>query len=501
MRVLPVALAVLLMAGCLTMGDKRPDYEGTEQAIDAQAGLFLVQDHGDETGHFDAGLHAGAHNVELVGYHNGMPGEGQDPNDIPAGASYNELVVTDEYAYLARTSETGAVGGFVILSHKDPSDPGALTYVGEYDALGGGDLEVNADETLAFFAIQRSGSTAPTQGSPYDPTPIVISGMESQTPGSVTPRGIAVVDISDKKAPALETFVPLPINGPHTLTYYQDAEGTEFVIACTYDLITDPNTGALLGVVPATQRVIVYQVQRAPEQIPVPTPATLTPVSQFTLTDSAPAGKLYLPHDTRVQVHPLHGGGTSTLLYVAYWDKGVRVLDFNDPGSPREIGAFTEFGPTAFNNIHLAQPFEGLIDDRHVTVAQPEIPAAPDETGQVTFLDTTDPAHPTQLGFWTLPNGTSGRLGITGFDFSPHNFDLWDGKMAIGHFHAGIWVVDVSDEENLRDPKTVGYYMPSKPRNNAPTAQPAVWGVFEQNGLLWASDESTGLYVLRYTGP
>lgn len=500
MRVLAVALAVLLMAGCLSLGDKRHDYEATEEAAALGAQAFLVQDHD----HADPALHAGAFNLELVGYHNGMPGDGQDPNAIPAGASYNEFAVTDEYVYVARSSADGAVGGFVILSHKDPDDPAKLTYVGEFDALGGADLEVNADETLAFLAVQRSGSTSPMSPlGPYDPTPIVTSGQSSQTPGSVLPRGIAVVDISDKKAPALETFVPLPVNGPHTLTYYQDGAGTEFIIACTYDLISDPATGALLGVVPFTQRVLVYQVQRAPEQVPAPTPATLTLVSQFQLTDSAPAGKLYLPHDTRVQVHPVHGGGGMTLMYVAYWDKGVRILDFSDPSAPTEIGFFTEFGPTAYNNIHLAQAFDGLIGGRHVTVAQPEIPAAPDETGQVTFLDTTDPANPTQLGFWPLPNGTSGRLGIEGFDFSPHNFDLWDGKMAIGHFHAGVWVVDVSDEENLRDPKTVAYYVPSKARNALPAGvlSPEVWGVFEHNGLLWASDEGTGIHVLRYTGP
>lgn len=500
MRAVSAAVAVVLLAGCLSLGgDDRPDYEEAQEKVEASAAPVLVLDHGTDEGHRDATLHAGALNLELVGYHNGVPGPGQDPNDIPAGVSYNEFVVTDEYAYVARTSEDGSVGGFVILSHKDPADPGRLAYVGEYSALGGADLEVSTDESLAFFATQRSGSTAPQQGSQYDPTPIVVSGMSSQSPSSA-PRGIHIVDISDKRAPQFENFIPLPVNGPHTITYYQQASGEEWLIVCTYDLMTDPATGAL-SVVPATQRLLVYQLMRAPPEAPLPLPVTAVMRAQYQLTDSPPAGKMYLPHDTRVQEHPIHGGGGIPLLYVAYWDKGVRVLDFSDPAAPSEIGFFTEFGPTAYGNIHLAQPFADLIDGFHVTVAQPEIQSAPDETGQVTFLDTTDPTHPEQLGHWTLPNGTSGPLGITGFDFSPHNFDLWDGKMAIGHFHAGIWVVDVSDEENLRDPKTVGYYMPAKPRDNAPTAQPAVWGVFEHQGLLWASDESTGLYVLRYTGP
>lgn len=507
MRALPVALATLLVAGCLSFGDDRPDYDRVQDQVDAAVAPLLVLDHGTEAGHRDAAAHQGALNIELVGYHNGMPGDSQDPNAIPPTAMYNELAVTDEYAYLSRTSTNGTIGGFVILSHKDPADPGALTYVGEYDALGGSDLEINADETLAFFATQRNGATASDLPvpSPIDPTPIITSGTTSQTPGSALPRGIAVVDIADKRAPTLASFVPLPVNGPHTLTYWTDGT-TEYVIACTYDLVTDPQTGALLASVSATQRVIVFQVQRAPAT-PVPgtdsVPPTLVPVSEFQITDSAPAGKLYFPHDTRVQVHPTHGGGGTALLYVAYWDKGVRILDFSDPSSLTEVGFFTEFGPTALNNIHLAQAFDEPLGKgkRHITVAEPEIPSAPDETGQLTFLDTSDPTHPVQLGHWTLPNGTQGPLGVTSFDFSPHNFDTWDGKVALGHMHAGVWVIDVSDEQNLREPKSVGYYMPAKPRTDSPTLQPNVWGVFEHNGLLWASDEATGLYVLRYTGP
>jgi hypothetical protein len=506
MRILPFLLAALLVAGCLGLGgSKRPDYEGAQEAVNASVSPILDPTHD----HLDASLHQGSLNVELVGYHSGVPGNGQDPGAIPAGVTYNEFAVTDEYAYLARSSLDGSVGGFVILSHKDAANPGALSYVGEFPALGGADLEVSTDETLAFFDTQRSGSSGSSPVSPafgpYDPAPIIASATGSQTPGSALPRGVLVVDISDKRAPQLESYASLPVNGPHTITYWQDPEdGAEYLIVCTYDLVRDAQTGAITGTVPATQRVLIYQVQRAPAT-PLPTqppmPTTLVLLTQYSLTDAAPEGKLYFPHDTRVQVHPSFGGGGVALLYVAYWDKGVQILDFSDPSSPQPVGFFTEFGPTSFNNVHLAQPFDDPVDGRHVTVAQPEIPAAPDETGQITFLDTTDPEHPTQLGYWTLPNGTAGRLGINGFDFSPHNFDTWDGKVALAHFHGGVWVIDASDDQNLQDPKTVGYYMPAKPRAGSPVAQPNVWGVFEHGGLLWASDEATGLYVLRYTGP
>lgn len=498
MRSLPVLaglVALLVASGCLDFGEERPDYEGIEAGINLQASPFLVQEHGADGDHTTAALHNGSSNVELVGYHNGLDESG-DPNAINAVAPdgyYTEIAITPNYAYLGRSSASGAYGGFSILNLRD--DVSNPRKVGEFKGLSAADLEVNDSESLAFLATQRN---APEQ--------IAQSIVGAQDPRAGAPRGIAVVNIEDKTNPTLESFVPLPVNGPHTLTYYHHPNGMEYVIVSTYDLVTDPGTGALLGTVPVTQRVLVYQVVYKPAQSPAPQltdslPATLALVSQFSIPEQAPMGQLFLPHDTRVSVHTGWDGGARVLLYIAYWDKGLRILDFTEPTSLTEVGASTDFAPSRLKNVHLAQAFDDPIDGRYVTVTQPEIPQVDGETGQITFFDTSDPRSPQKLGRWTLPPGDQGQLGIDGFDFSPHNFDLWDGKVALGHFHAGVWIIDVGDEENLASPKTVGYYMPHVPRDNAPTEQPSVWGVFEVDGLLFAVDESTGLYVLRYTGP
>ena len=493
MRAVAAFSALLMVAGCF--GKDRPDFEGVEEAIHLSAAPFLVQEHGSDGDHATAALHNGSYNVELVGYHNGLDESG-DPNAINAVAPdgyYTEIAITRDYAYLGRSSGSGAYGGFSILNLRD--DVAHPRKVGEFRGLSAADLEVNGNESLAFLATQRNV-----------PEQIANSVVSSQDPRAGAARGIAVVNIEDKTNPTLESFVPLPVNGPHTLTYTHHPNGNEYLVVCTYDLISDPQTGALLGVVPVTQRVLIYQVLYKPSASPVPqltdnVPATLTLVSQYSIAESAPAGQLFLPHDTRVQNHPTFDGGAHTLLYIAYWDKGVRILDITEPSSVVEVGSSTDLAPSRLKNLHLVQPFDEPIDDRHITVAQPEIPQVDGETGQVTFFDTTDPRSPQKVGHWTLPPGDQGQLGISGFDFSPHNFDLWDGKVAIGHFHAGVWIIDVGDAENLASPKTVGYYMPHVPRDDAPTEQPSVWGVFEVDGLLFAVDESTGLYVLRYTGP
>jgi hypothetical protein len=488
-RAAAVGCLVLLLAGCFG-GEKRPDYAAVDQAVDVAASPVLLQSHDGDRGHYEAALHQGSWNVELVGYHNGVDDSG-DPssiNQVSAVGYYTELAITPDYAYLGRQSSDGTFGGFAIVDIRNVSAP---RLEGEFLGLAAADIEVNDEQTLAFLATQRNEGPQ-----------IAGSILGSQDPRAGLPRGIVVVDIEQKDAPTLESFTPLPVNGPHTLTWFRHPDGQQYLVTCTYDLITDPVSGALLGAVPVTQRVLIHRVQQESGS-----PATLVPVGQFTIPESAPAGKIYLPHDTRVQVHPSYEGQDHVLLYVAYWDKGLRILDITDPMSPQltEIGHSTDFSPSKLNNIHLAQPFDAPIDGRHVTVTQPEIPQVDGETGQLTFFDTSDPTAPKTLGHWTLPPGDQGQLGVTGFDFSPHNFDLWDGKVALAHFHAGVWIIDASDAENLEQPKSVGFYMPAKPRPDSPARQPNVWGVFVQDvagePLLFAIDEATGLYILRYTGP
>lgn len=489
MRTLAVAaVALLALSGCLGLFDDRPDYDAAEKAVTEAAEASLTLEHD----HFDPALHGGAHNLELVGYHNGVDDSG-NASAIPAGGYFTELALGERYVYMAGASTggfqdgAGALGGFSIISAEDPTDP---YLVGRYDGPTGSDIEVNADETLAFFGTQRN-TIEEVLG--------VLAG--TQDPTAALPRGIHVVDISDKRLPTLESFVPLPYNGIHTVDYVQHPlTGAEYLVACTYDFYgnTVPsstgsaaNSGFPDGVNPLTQRVIVFEIQ----ENPIGTPRIdLVPVSQYQIPEEAPDGHYFMPHDTSVAMHP----DGRPLLLVAYWDKGVRILDFSDPAQLTELSGYTDYTPSDFGNIHQVKAFPELIDGRHVTVAEPEIIDAGDETGQMTFIDTTDPEAPTKISHWTLP---SEELFVRSLDFSPHNFDLWDGKVALAHYHAGVWVIDVSDAENLEDPKHVAYYIPSMPRDDAPKITPNAWSAFWRDGHIYATDESSGLHILEYTGP
>lgn len=496
---LSTLLLASLIAGCLG-GTHRADFATTKAAVDAAAAPALRLDHDDPAGHFAAHLHTGSANMELVGYSNGVDDSGK-PNAIPAKGTYTEIAVTPGYAYLAGNSPDGSFGGFSIISIQDPAKPHVVSRWAGQPLF---DVEIDETDALAFVATQRNSADQ------------IAGGLQTtQDPTSNLPRGINVIDISDPKAPRLDSFTPMPYNGPHTLTFVHHPNGNDYLLACTYDLVTDPVTGAIASAVAASQRLVVFAVQHNPAT--TGSKVSLSPVAQFQIVEPSTTGRLVFPHDSKVEIDAVTG---HVFIDLAYWDKGVRILDFtNPPAAPqlppglpgatpelgsltqlREVGSFTDFSPSAYNNIHLARDLPADVAGTHVTVAEPEIISAPDETGYITFLNTTDRSHPQHLSSWTLP-AQDPALGVRDLDFSPHNFDFLGGHVVLAHYHAGVWVIDVSDADNLAHPKETGFYMPAIPRTNSPAKQPDVWGVVQQSGLLYVSDEATGLYVLRYTGP
>lgn len=481
-------LLLLSLAGCLT-SDDAPDARELDADVRQAAELFLVADHD----HHDADLHRFSHNLERIGYSNGVDQSGS-ADAIPRGLGFNELAVHGDYVYLSRwTPEPGIAlptpvcdrvpgtdgipiqhGGFSIINIAVPSAP---RVVSTYEAPAGSDIEVSADGDLVFFSTQRN---CPNQ---------MLGVLQAdRDPLDLLPRGIHVVDVTDPTAPELAFYQPLPLNGPHTITYAQ-VNSQELVIVSTYDLYDGPSGDP--AVVAATQRVLIYEVVRDDVQ----GNAALRLANTFFLTDRGGSNQLVFPHDAIPQRHPFTG---QDLLYVSYWDKGLQVVDISDLNTALPVvGSFTDFSPSAINAIHQARAFDHLIDGRHVTVTEPEIISA-DETGQITFLDTSDPTQIRPISHWTLP----GELTVSVFDFSPHNFVLDDGKVFLAHNHAGIWVLDVGSKANLESPVTAGYFLDVEPRLDAPIHQPWFWGTqLTDTGLVLAADQSSGLYILEYTGP
>ena len=131
------------------------------------------------------------------------------------------------------------------------------------------------------------------------------------------------------------------------------------------------------------------------------------------------------------------------------------------------------------------------------------------------MVDTTDPYDPFVAGEWILPD----HADITGqmnYRFSLHNIDgNCDGQVAVGHYHAGVWVFDISTNERIEEPATIAYYQPHErpisvnnpPVTGAPIGAlvtmdvPNVWTAqwSADGGTLFVPDLLTGLYALQPT--
>ncbi len=446
-----VAVAALLLAGCASPpeeadGVSTVDYVAIEAAIGEPR-----SDDGWADGTPDA------YNLKRVATVTGTEGRAPLPTE-----GYVETAVKGGYAYLSRT---GPEQGLVIFDVADIEAPVQVGYL-NLDAGFEADIEVSDDGQWAFWETQRFPTSAQA--------PNVLS------PGANAPHGIHIVDIADKANPRWAGFTPILPDGPHSITY-ANITGRHILFASTYAFAY-----AYADVAPpGTQRLVILELDTSG---PVAQMVTLAEYMDPDATEEnvypATGGKF--PHDVSVQVHPVTG---QVLAYVAYWDLGVVILDVTDPANPVKVGQATDFGPAPYGAIHMAHPFPHLVAGRHVTVAEPEISGAPD-TGYLTFFDTTDPTSPRYISSWKIPgNGTSGLAGGGG----PHYFDAAHGRVALSHYGAGFWVIDVHDGENLLDPKTVAYAKVA-----GGTAFDAWWA--DPTHML-VSESGAGMTVFRYTGP
>lgn len=450
MRWAAAVLLMVLLAGCAASTVQPASQPRAPEAAVPFQGEPLAQDHD----HNGPSLHNTSLNLKLVArvipYGNGTQwGQG----------SINEFAINGNRIFVSRSDPEG---GFAIVDATDLRHP---QVIGDFHAEGGADVEVTSDGAFVLLMTQRTTPGAQT--------------LDNPTAREV--RGIDVVDVRDPAHPKLSSFLPLPTNGPHTASYRLLPDGREIVAIQTYDLVTDPTSGAIAGANPATQRVYLAQLLRDALG------ARLQVEGTYEVTDPPAPGQMVFPHDSFLE--PQKDG--RILLYVAYWDAGVRIVDVTDLSQPKEVAAYRDFAPSRIVQMHDVRTFPAPVAGKHVMVAAPEIVTAP-ETGQVTFVDVTDPAHPAKLGWWHLP----GNLTVDKpFDFSPHVFDTdSQGRVVIGHYHAGVWLIDAHDPA---DPVTLGFYLPHEPRPGWTGMAPDTWGARFFRGHIVASDSGTGLYILE----
>ncbi|HUR69384.1 MAG TPA: hypothetical protein VM370_09075 [Candidatus Thermoplasmatota archaeon] len=447
-------LVVALAAGCVTVptstNEQAPDAVAAfapfvPPAPDFDFSTVIVPDH---PSHQLPDLHMAGHGLELVGH-----AAISDIAPPESRASITQIDLWQNYAVVS-----GMEGGlaFAIVDLADPASPKAVSWYPS--AADGWTARFSDDGNYVFYGCQLF--SAPPFGLVYNPTSNVKGTCEDADAPHAPPAaeaGVVAVDVSDKANPTFAAF--LPVGGSHNI-FVTSINGTDYIFtASTAILKFDRAAGKL------------EQVAEVPGV-----------------------------HDATVARHPVTG---KLLLFTGAAEGSFAIYDVSDPAAPEVV---YEGGLEGAVGWHEQTLVPGLVDGRAVLALGGEHGTSTEGVmDAVSFVDVTDPVHPTLLSTWMPP--FDGVVPWQGYLFSIHEMAATPtGQVAISWYHAGVWVLDVSTKERQAEPVTLAAYQPHELPNVVPStfAQtpvpvvPFVWGAgWDARGYLVIPDMQTGVYVLE----
>jgi hypothetical protein len=461
-------LLLVLLAGCLGSPGGTPP--SASPSLDAQAlaqliGAPIEVDHD----HNDPLLHTGHVNLEFVSWSSLGVTLGQN-------GFANFVFYEDDDEDLAFVAVDGdATGGFVIA---DVSDPSHIRPLGRYTIQGSGIQEVRVfpEGRYAIMNVQK--------------TPAVASLTDAEG-GKDCTVCLQVVDVRDRAHPTFSSAFAVDVLGSHNM-HIETIDGVVYVFY----------VGQPVGNAPPGNYVGIARY------VEDPAGAHLVKVAEYRNNEAPTDPKQSFPHDVWVETHPFTH---QKILYVSHWQGGAITVDVTNPLAPRQLDILKDPAPSEVANIHWFAPEPRPRGAKLIAWSAPEIGALKSGSGVIRAYDATDPADLRQIGTWTLP----GNVTIPGaFLMSPHitQADMDRGLLAVAHYHAGVWVLDVTDP---MAPHATAYYLPhgdpaqpyagpiwwKKPNFDPHGYGPNVYQARWKDGHLWVSDRGTGLYVLDYTGP
>ncbi|HJQ93086.1 MAG TPA: hypothetical protein VJ874_02245, partial [Candidatus Thermoplasmatota archaeon] len=326
--------------------------------------------------------------------------------------------------------------------------------------------DVKIDEELPLLYIPYPGSR-----------------FASTQPGSGL--GFSIWDISNPAEP--RRVGEAPGGGCHMLNTLR-VDGSTFVWCAS---ITGPTT---------------YQVEALPNgryagvpissAIPQSDPEVLRYVDYYSALTATGFALLLAPHDMTAQLDPLTG---SPILVVADEINGIRVFDVANPATPFQLGYWRgESAEAPIERVHTALVAD--IGGRRIAFGATE--TLWDVPPQMYIVDMTDYSDPVYLGTWVPP----GVLTDDGLAYSLHNFQVVGTRLYMANFHAGLWVLDVSDPSNpypvaLRTPvRECGYPRPEESVAGHPLDANQYWDPIVVAGYVLMTDMPCGVEVLHIGG-
>jgi len=487
----------LLLAGCLGAG---VDPAATEPDASHDAALAWVERallNAEDHDHLDPAQHVGLStpNFEVVGWDPLVT----DHMGSQAGGYFCGDVETKDGRALAVVHSFTSDVAFVLIDVTDPAKP---TKIGELvmEHTHVWDVAMTPDQRHVLLATspygdldKALGANLPARGGGVwfrdacTGTTRALAGPEAAAPYH---SGVALVDITDPRAPAVTDFRPLPVAGGHSIVA-QDVGG-ETIALVTANHPGAPNYYGFLEILDS------------------PIGAKLDTRSVYHTDPVASAGdglsSTWGNHDGYLQVHPVTG---ERLAYLADGNLGVAILDIEDTRMPRFVSRWDDAASIANTDFehfaHSVLPIDTTWEGRHYTFVSEECAGRPTDTPSclVYVLDTTDPAAPTLAGAWTIPVDLGG-WAYPGF--SPHYMAVIDRTLFVAHWHAGLWAFDVSSADAIADLAPVGVFVPDRDTGYEPDGgftdqynqRPVVADVLAHGENVIAFDGTSGVYVLRF---
>jgi hypothetical protein len=463
MRLLLPLAAALVLAGCVAPAAEDVGRAGVPPVFEDP----LVEQHD----HSDPAAHAfSTPNMEQLGF----TALGEEANETRG--TYGEIDVQGDTAYVAVLGDGGETPGFLVVDLSERAAPRVVSFT---PSPGTRIADVKGEPTnkWVFVGSERGGPTSQPRVT-RAAGDLAAAAQAGDPERFATRNGIRVYDVGDPAAPVFTSFAPSD-SGCHMLFYKQYAGGEWlFCVGMAVNVYSFKDG----------QADLVARYAPAPaEALGVVGENPADPLHQLTYEAT--------PHDMTLQDDAASG---KTLMYVSYWDLGLRIVDVSDPAKPVELGAWTGQGAQRYaGNVHTAMAYEAPGGKRYVYVI-PELFTG-DSVAALFVLDATDLAAPTLVGEWA-PAGEHPNDGIR---FSTHNFQVVGERLYLAFYHGGVWVLDLSGGR-AASPQTLGYYLPHEtvetwqPREE--TNAPDVWDVVLKDGYVYATDIAAGLYVLHYAG-
>ena len=183
-------------------------------------------------------------------------------------------------------------------------------------------------------------------------------------------------------------------------------------------------------------------------------------------------------------------------FWAAVWHAGMRVLDASDLTNPRQIGSYV--WPKAIPEpTHTVMPLEQTIGGRRYAVAiDEEHDHQPGRLhGFIWVMDVTDLQNMEPIAAWDLSERACPWIGQPGARFGAHQFrEKLDSTLVYATWFAGgLRVLDLADPHL---PQEVAHYMAERDDGTAPQSNDVDVG---DDGVIYLLDRNQGMEILEMT--